>query len=365
MAHKTASEPTVGPEGNSGYYKLNQSSLNRERIIIIVLAAMIVVSVIISLTLGRYSMSPGEVVNVIVSKLRGEPIPSKQQEVVVLLIRLPRILLTLIIGAGLAASGAAFQGLFNNPMCSPDILGVTTGASVGASLVILLGYDNVVMIQVVAFISGIGAVLLVVGLSSAVSRGRSALIYLILAGSVVGSLGNAINTLIKFLAGSDSDRLSEIVYWLMGSFSSAGTYQNLLINGVVFLIAGLPLLLIRHKLNALAFGEEEALALGVNVKRIRYLVIFCSTMLTATAVATCGMIGWVGVTIPHIVRLMVGPNFRSLMPISMLSGGLFLLVVDDICRTVTSAELPVGVVTALVGAPIFLYMMYNGQKGWL
>lgn len=249
-------------------------------------------------------------------------------------------------------------------MVSPDILGVSSGASVGASLGLFLNWSTLT-VHLAAFILGLIAVTLVVTIAKAVSRGGYAsLLVLILAGLVVSSLFSAFDALIKYMA-DPQQKLQEIMLWLMGSFSKAGNYRNITIMlGTV--IAGItPFMVLRWKMNVLSFGEEEARALGLNVKRLRLIIIVCSTFLTASAVCLCGNIGWVGLIIPHAARFIVGPNYRILLPTAMLTGGLFMALVDNFARVIIPGELPLSILTSFIGAPFFIYLLLRHRKEWV
>ena len=256
-------------------------------------------------------------------------------------------------------AGASFQGLFRNPLVSPDILGVASGAGFGAALGILISGDPRV-IQVSAFIFGIVAVAVTYGISR-VYRNSSTLI-LVLGGIVVGSVFSALLSLTKYVA-DPYDTLPAIVFWLMGSLSTVSN-ADLLAVAPPILLGGLCLFLIRWRINLLSVGEEEAQALGVDTKKMTAAIIVASTVVTASAVCISGIIGWVGLVVPHIGRMLVGPDFRRLIPVSAVLGASFLLVVDDIARTLTAAEIPLGVLTALIGAPFFAYLLTRKRVGW-
>ena len=337
--------------------------LDRELLVFIALLAFLAIMVIASLQIGRYGVAPAEAIRVFKQAIAGTLPPNDQAGAVLLNVRLPRISLAIIAGAALAAAGASFQGLFRNPMVSPDLLGVASGASVGACIGILLGFSNP-LIQLMSFIAGLAAVVLVVGVSTAVTRtSGGGLLVMVLAGIVISSLASAITSLTKYLAPAET-KLPEITFWLMGSFARSSSAQNLAIMTVVFLAGAIPLMMLRWKLNVMAFGEEEAQALGVNTTRVRLTVIIASTLLTATTVALCGVIGWVGLVIPHMCRFLVGPNYLALLPCSMVLGGCFMLAVDDVARAATAGEIPLSIVTSLIGAPIFLHLLFRGQRSW-
>lgn len=289
--------------------------------------------------------------------------PAQQDSVVLLLIRAPRVVLAAIVGASLSAAGAAYQGMFKNPMVSPDILGVSSGASVGAAVALLLGLSSFA-VHALSFACGLAAVAIVMAVAHGMGRGSSSIVVIILAGTVISALFNAMVSLCKYVADPD-DSLPAITYWLMGSFSRSGTYANIGGLLLIFIVAGGALLAVRWRINALSFGEDEAKSLGVDVRRTRGVVIVAATLLTASTVSYCGIVGWIGLIVPHMARLAVGPNYRILLPVSMLGGAVFTMIADDIARVIIPGELPIGILTALVGAPLFVFMLMRGRKEWL
>jgi iron complex transport system permease protein len=315
--------------------------------------------------IGRFGLPPNTILRVFIARLLdGGPDSSLiQADNVLFIIRLPRIFLTILVGASLSLAGAAYQSLFKNPLVSPDILGVTSGAGMGAALGILLGLFAT-GIHLISFSFGIVTVIIVLSLSRMGDNGRNATVVLILTGTIMNAFFVSIISFIKYVADSDN-KLPEITFWLMGSFARSGNSRNVFIMLFVFLLGGLPLFLLRWKINVLSFGDEEARSLGVNTRQIRTVIILCATLLTATAVSFCGIIQWVGLIIPHISRLLVGPDNQRLFPVAVLGGGLFMLIVDDFARAIIPGELPVGVLTAFIGAPLFLYMLLKGKKEWL
>lgn len=307
---------------------------------------------LIAMGLGRFSMSPAEVLATLFpGALSGVEVTQTMQNVVYN-IRLPRVLLALLSGAGLSVAGASFQSLFSNPLATPDTLGVATGASFGAALGILLGL-NMALVQVLALASGVLAVVVVYAVSRV--RGTSSMIMIILGGMVVSALFSALVSLIKYVA-DPQDVLPSITFWLMGSLS--GTNYETLLLGAPFIIAGTLLIYaLRWRLNALSLNEEEAHTLGVNVRLVRALVVLGSTMVTASVVSMCGLIGWVGLLIPHISRMMLGNDNRRVVPASVVLGAAFMLVIDTVARTVTASEIPVSILTAVIGAPVFIALL--------
>lgn len=335
--------------------------MKKAHFIIILLVIAVFVCAFFALGFGRYDLSYAQILGIFKAFLSGEEV-ANESLAVLLMIRLPRVIFAILVGAALASSGAVYQGIFKNPLVSPDILGVSSGAAVGASIAIILS-ANALGVQMMAFGFGLGAVFLVVSISSLIAKGRVNLLVMVLTGVVISSLFGACSSLLKFLADSE-DKLPEITFWLMGSLARSGGYDNLAVLCVVVIIALTPLFLLRYKLNALSFGEEEARAMGLNVKAYNLIIIVCATLLSATCVAFCGVVGWVGLVVPHIVRFAVGANFITLLPASMLVGGLFLLVVDTFARSLLASEIPLGVVTSLLGAPLFIYLLYKTKRGF-
>ena len=275
-------------------------------------------------------------------------------------IRLPRVFAAVLVGAGVAAAGAAYQTLFRNPLVSPDILGVSTGAGLGAVLGIFLSLP-VAGIQLLAFAVGLATVGLVYAIASLV-RERDPILVLVLAGVVVGSLAGAAISLMKILA-DPYDQLPAIVFWLLGSLSAIRKGEVWAAAPLVAL--GLvPLVALRWRINVLSLGDEEAKALGVEAGRLRLFVVAAATLMTASVVAISGVIGWVGLVIPHIARMAVGPSFDRLLPTAMLLGASYLLLVDTLARTMARIEVPIGILTAIIGAPFFLWLLARGREGW-
>ena len=318
----------------------------------LILAALFLALLLASAMLGRYRLSPAELAALL--GLSDAPVRSGAYNVL-FQIRLPRIAAAVLIGAALSAAGAAYQGMFRNPMVSPDILGASTAAGFGAALGILLGADYF-GISLTAFVFGLGAVLL----SYLVSRFARAneTLSLILAGMVVSSLFSAGTSFVKLVADTQ-EQLPAITYWLMGSLAAV-KQRDVLFLLAPFALGLLPLLLLRWRMNLLTLGEDEAKALGVNTTALRLVVIVCATLLTAASVAVCGMIGWVGLIVPHLCRMLFGSDYRRLLPASALFGAAFLLLVDDIARLATAGEIPIGILTAFVGAPMFLWLILTG-----
>jgi iron complex transport system permease protein len=322
---------------------------------------VLVVLVLIAFSVGRYPVAAGDLLTLLWAKLTGsQPAVDAIVETVVWKIRGPRVVAALLIGAALAAAGAAYQSMFRNPLVSPDILGVSAGAAVGAVLGIFLSL-NVILIQSLAFAFGLGAVALVYGVSNAV-RGHDPLLVLVLAGVVVGSLLGACVALMKYLA-DPYNQLPVITFWLLGSLASASPAD--VWSTLPLMVLGLlPLWLLRWRINLLSLDDEEARALGVETRRIRVVVIVAATLMTSAAVAISGVIGWIGLVIPHFARMLVGPDFSRLLPTSILLGAGFLLAVDTLARTVARIEIPLGVLTAFIGTPLFLWQLATARRGW-
>ncbi len=285
---------------------------------------------------------------------------SSQVQVLLLEVRVPRVIICVFVGAALSVAGAAYQGLFQNPMCSQDVLGASSGAAFGAALGLLFGASGA-GVSVFAFVFG----LLAVALSLSVSKiGRTgSILALILAGMVVSSLFSSGVSAIKLVADTE-EVLPAITYWLMGSLTGVRS-RDVFPTLALIIIASIPIFVLRWKINLLATGEDEAKSMGVNTRVVRLVVIGAATFLTATCISTCGLIGWVGLVIPHFVRLFVGNDYRRVVPACMLMGASFLLVVDDIARMATTSEIPIGILTSFVGAPIFLFLIKQGGKNAL
>jgi iron complex transport system permease protein len=320
---------------------------------------LLILVFLISLSLGKYSASLEKVFSILVSTVL--PIDmswTKLDENIILQVRLPRAIAAVFIGAGLACAGAVFQGIFRNPLASPYTLGVSNGAGFGAALAILL-CNSSTAIQFSAMVFALAAVFLALKLGH---QAHSSTVTLILAGVIVGSFFAALVSLIKFMA-DPFDKLPAIVFWLMGSLASINLPSLLF---ALPLFSGVFLLLIFYswRINILSMGDAEARSYGVDVKRSRTLVIICCSIITAASVALSGIIGWIGLVIPHLAKIFTGPDFRRLLPVSLMLGGIYLLIIDDFCRLISSAEIPLGVVTALLGTPIFAYFMLKEKVKW-
>lgn len=346
-------------EGTGAIRRTAAATLSGHRLTIAALAAGLLAVMMAAALIGAYPVSPGELTAAVGRRLAGAA-PAGQIDTVLFEVRLPRVLAAVVGGAALAGAGAAYQTLFRNPLVSPDILGVSTGAGLGAVLGIFLSLP-VLGIQLAAFAMGLATVALVYAVASVV-HGRDPILVLVLAGVVVGSLAGAVVSLLKIMA-DPYDQLPAIVFWLLGSFSAIRRTEVWATLPMV-LVGLVPLLLLRWRINVLSLGDEEAKALGVEAGRLRLAVIGAATLMTASVVAISGVIGWVGLVIPHIARMAVGPSFDRLLPTAMLLGGSYLLLVDTLARTVARIEVPIGILTAILGAPFFLWLLMRGREGW-
>lgn len=328
--------------------------------LLFLLALLLLMVAIGALMLGQLRIPPATILEIFASRI----LPIEQTweptlESVLFDVRLPRLLAGILVGAGLSISGASFQGLFRNPLVSPHILGVSAGAGMGAALAILF-FSNILAVQILSFVFGLAAVLMTVGLARVYRT--TPVLMLVLSGIIVGALFSACTSLLKYIA-DPLNNMPSIVFWLLGSLNNASN-KDLAVVGPVILIGITVLLLIRWRINLLAMGEEDARALGVDTGRLRAVIIICATMISAAAVSISGIIGWIGLVIPHIGRLMVGPDNKYLLPVAVLVGAAYLVTVDTIARTAMESEIPIGILTALVGAPIFAYLLKKSRPGW-
>jgi len=318
------------------------------------LALGLLAGALVALTIGPFRLTLPEVLAALTGLAGGTA------EVVVWNIRLPRVLAAMLVGAALAAAGASYQVLFRNPLVSPDILGVSSGAALGAVCGIFLSLP-VIAIQGFAFLGGLTAVALVIFVAQAV-RGVDQTLVLVLTGVVMGALAGAATSLLKVMA-DPYDQLPAITFWLLGSLAST-TRADLGPVLPAVLVGLVPLILLRWRINLLSLGDDEARALGVDAPRLRLVVIAAATLITASVVAIAGVVGWVGLVIPHIARMLVGPSFATLLPVAAILGAGYLLLVDTLCRTLATIEIPLGILTAVLGAPFFLWLLARGRRGW-
>lgn len=338
---------------------VNMDKENNEILSIVLLIFLPIILFFASFLIGRYPISPLDVINTILCPIFPQLEVSSTITTIVFEIRLPRIIAALVVGAALAMAGAAFQSIFKNPLVSSDLLGVSNGAGFGAALAIILSGSNVV-VQIFAFIFGLISVSVTYLISRAYKAGG--ILILVLSGVAISAFFNSLISAIKFVADPD-DKLPEIVYWLMGSLASV-TMDKLVMILIPIIIGFAILLLLRWHMNLLAMGDEEAQSLGLNPSRVRLLIIAGCTLLTSAAVSVSGVIGWIGLVIPHMTRMIVGPDNRILIPASLSLGASFLLLIDNISRAVISIEIPIGILTAIIGVPIFLYLLKKGYSEW-
>ena len=334
-------------------------SETKEIISIVLLIFLPIVLFFASFLIGRYPISPIDVINTVLCPIFPQLEVSPTITTIVFEIRLPRIIAAMLVGAALAMAGAAFQSIFKNPLVSSDLLGVSNGAGFGAALAIILSGSNVI-VQIFAFAFGLVSVSITYLISRAYKAGG--ILILVLSGVAISAFFNALISAIKFVADPD-DKLPEIVYWLMGSLASV-TMDKLIMILIPIIIGFAILLALRWHMNLLAMGDEEAQSLGLNPSGVRLLIIAGCTLLTSAAVSVSGVIGWIGLVIPHMTRMIVGPDNRILIPASLSLGASFLLLIDNISRAVIAIEIPIGILTAIIGVPIFLYLLKKGYSEW-
>ena len=332
---------------------------NKEIISVILLVILPIILFFTSFLIGRYAISPIDVIKTILSPIFPNLMISSTLNTIIWQIRLPRILASLLVGGCLAMAGTAFQGIFINPLVSSDILGVSNGAGFGAALAILLSGSGVV-IQLFSFIFGIISVSITYLISKTYKAGG--ILVLVLSGVAISAFFNALISSIKFIADPE-DKLPEIVYWLMGSLASV-TMDEIIMIIIPICVGFVILYLLRWHMNILAMGDEEAQSLGLNPQRLRLIVIVACTLLTSAAVSVSGIIGWIGMIIPHMARMIVGPDNKTLIIASLSLGASFLLLIDNISRFIIAIEIPIGILTAIIGVPIFLYLLKRGYSQW-
>lgn len=317
--------------------------------------------VVLALSVGRFPIAPGELIQILLAKFSGaaSEVPSTA-ETVIFQIRGPRVIAAIAVGAALAAAGAAYQGMFRNPLVSPDILGVSAGAAVGAVLGIFFS-QSVLVIQAFAFAGGLAAVAVVYAIGSSV-RGHDPILALILSGVIIGTMLGSCIALIKYLA-DPYDQLPAITFWLLGSLAAVAP-EDLAVVVPIMLIGLAPLYFLRWRMNLLSLPDDEARALGVDTTKLRLIVVCAATLMTAASVAISGIIGWIGLIIPHAARMLVGPDFARMLPLSVLLGVSFLLAVDTLARTMAQIEVPPGVLTAFIGTPLFVWLLAAARRTW-
>ncbi len=336
----------------------NNCLIKKGRFTPLAVILMFVLPVVIGLgciCVGRMEIPISDVFKTIGAIFTGQETDIQNYSIIVNL-RLPRILMAIIVGAGLTCAGNTFQSLFSNPLATPDILGVTSGTCVGAILAIILSC-GILGTQLIALAFGLVSVLFTIKIAGRNKNGS--MIYLVLAGVIASSLFNAIGSLLKYTA-DPQDKLPEITYWLMGSFTSA-TYQKLLIGSPLIIVGIVIIYLLRWRLNILALSEDEAKASGIDLKKTRMIFILASTLITASAVSMCGQIGWIGLLIPHCARMLVGSNNRYVVPLSISLGASFMILIDTLSRSLTVIELPLSILTAIIGAPVFILLLNRSK----
>ncbi|MEG0005828.1 MAG: iron ABC transporter permease [Clostridium sp.] len=329
---------------------------DRRGLVLVILGIIVAVVFVLSFAVGKYPISPRELILGLVAPYMEGVDVGPEVVTIIYNVRLPRVIGALLIGGALACAGAAYQGIFRNPMASPDVLGASAGAGFGAALGILCGFSYF-GVSISSFFFGIITLIVVYIISVKVNN---KVIGIILAGIMVGSLFSSATSFLKLIADPDNT-LPAITYWLMGSLSSVSMEDI----GFVILpmVIGLaPIIFLRWKLNILTLSEQEARSIGVNTKIVRMVVITGATLITAASVSISGLIGWVGLVMPHIARMIVGQDYRYMIPASILLGGGFLLIVDNFARTISTAEVPIGILTAFIGAPFFLYLIIREGK---
>lgn len=329
----------------------------RNLLIVVGFTAVLLAVALIALAVGRYVVPPNEIVRL----LLGQVLPLRetwtaQESTVVLDVRLPRVLLSILIGAGLALTGAVMQAVFRNPLASAQILGVSSGASFGGVLILLTGLGGIALVGG-AFVGGVAALLLVLAIARAVPG--APLLMIILGGTVVGAMFQAMVSFITYIADPYSE-LPSIVFWLMGSLATA-SYGKLAVAAVPIFLPAIVVLALRWRLNILSMGDEDATALGLRPQRLRLVLLGCVAMITAASVSVAGVIGWVGLVVPHLVRMMIGTDNRMVLPVSALLGAAYLTAIDTLSRVLTTAEIPIGILTAIIGAPFFVGLLIRNR----
>jgi len=312
-----------------------------------------------ALFLGAYDVSPF----IVIKSLINEVIPlagmsDLPEQAIILDIRLPRVILAGVVGIALAGSGVTLQGVFRNPLVDPFILGLSAGAAFGCA--ISIGFFPEMPTQVAAFVFSIGSVFLTYNIAKC--QGEVSRLPLILSGVIISAFFTALTSIVKFLV--DPHKLQNIVFWLMGSFALAD-WRTIAVSGVGIMVSLCPVLLMRWRLNVISMGEDEAKSLGINVNRDRLIFVVSSTLAVSLAVSVSGIIGWVGLMVPHLVRMLIGPDHRTLVPLSMAAGATFMIFADTVARSLAGYDIPVGIITAVSGAPFFVYLMKRGgNESW-
>lgn len=350
-------KPSCNPTDNRGDPYLSTS---RFHIFITILIVLLLVSAVSSLCIGRYHIGISQTLKILISELTNTSSGSStRQESVIIVLRLPRVLASIMVGGALAISGSVYQGVFKNPLISPYVLGVSSGACVGAAIAIINGL-NAIEIQVLAFLFGILTVFIATNITKFFNK--NGLTLLVLSGIIVNGFMNAVMGIINYIADPETE-LPSIVYWQMGSFAKVTMISTFSV-ALPMIIATVIIIAMRWRINILSLGDSEAQNLGINVNISRGVMIICSTILTASAVCLCGTIGWVGLIIPHLGRMLGGVNNQRSIPITFILGAIFMVIIDTLARSITSLELPISILTGIVGTPFFLIILIN-QRGRL
>ncbi|MBS0220937.1 MAG: iron ABC transporter permease [Proteobacteria bacterium] len=344
------------PPNSTGCWVAPRTNTPKVALVWGALLVILLGAVLLAVMLGPYPAKPGDIISALLHWSR----PVTPVDTVLFQIRLPRVAAALAVGAALAGAGASYQTLFRNPLVSPDILGVSAGAGFGAVLGILLSLP-VIGIQMLGFAAGLATVLIVYGLARML-RSQNEVLVLVLAGIVVGAMAGAGISLVKVLA-DPYNQLPAITFWLLGSLSGIKVSDVQIV--VPLVIVGLiPLLALRWRIGVMSMGDDEARALGINVQLVRAVVIAAATLITATAVSVSGVIGWIGLVIPHMARLLVGPRYDRVLPTSLLAGAAFLVLIDTVARVAARVEILLGLLTAILGAPVFVWLLARGRRMW-
>ena len=352
-------------KGRHGYYLINRFlsfvQINRIKCYIFFLTIVLISLFIVSFTLGKYHIPLGDLLNIFHAKIFGlKQTWPKTVDLVIFHVRMPRIIAAVLVGSVLALSGTTFQGIFKNPLVAPDILGASAGAGFGAALAIFLNL-SLIYIQLTAFVFGMIAVGITYLISKIVGNGTNITLVLILGGMVMAEFFAALVSLIQYLADPANALQQTIIFWLMGGLDTL-TMKDVTISFIPMFIGVILIILLRWRLNVLSFGDEEAEAMGINAEMLRFILIVITTMITSASVAIGGIISWVGLIIPNIARMIFGSNFKVLIPASILMGGIFLLIMDDVARCVFELDIPIGILTALIGAPMFAFVLLKEKN---
>lgn len=313
-----------------------------------------IVTALISLCIGRMNLSVMEVIHTLTDAARGNR--QSQNYSIVINLRAPRIIMAIIVGAGLTCAGNAFQSLFSNPLAAPDVLGVTSGTCVGAIIAIIMSM-GIMETQLLALAFGLFAVWITMMLAG--DRNGQSVVFLVLAGVIISALFNAVGSLLKYTA-DPLDKLPAITYWLMGSFTSA-SYKKIMVGSPLILTGIAVIYLMRWKLNILSLSDDEARASGMDLKKTRLIFVLAATVITASCVSMCGQVGWIGLLIPHCSRMFVGSNNRYVVPVGISIGASFMIIIDTFSRSISVIELPLSILTAIIGAPVFISLLKRNR----